>query len=190
LSGMSRRQERDLQRLLSYHQALRSEAAGRLAELAARGELTERQQAEQTRERRRLEGIAREYEAKVGDVRRKYAMKVELTWLQTLELVMPTRRLGVRIRRRKGERLFPLDWNPLTRKLDQLPCEYSYTWERPREVCDEALHLVSPAAHGPCRGCGRAFCRACHPAKCPRCGRDLDPSSWGTSAATAPPSPG
>jgi len=169
--GMSRRQERDLQRLFSYHQDLRREAVTRLAALTARGELNEKQQAEQARERQRLEAIAREYQAKVADVRQKYAMKVELVWLQSLELVMPTQRFAVRIKRRKGERLLTLDWNPLVRKLEQLPCEYSYTWERPREVCDDALHLVSPAAHGPCTSCGRPFCRACHPAKCPECGR-------------------
>ncbi len=176
-NGMSRRQERDLLRLFSYHQDLRRETATRLAALAARGELTEKQQAEQARERQRLEAIAREYQAKVADVRQKYAMKLELAWLQTLELVMPTQRFTVRIKRRKGERLFTLDWNPLARKLEQLPCEYSYTWERPREVCDDALHLVSPAAHGPCLACGKAFCRACHPARCPKCGRAPDESS-------------
>jgi hypothetical protein len=172
--GMSRRQERDLQRLFAYHQDLRREAAMRLAALSVRGELTEKQQAEQARERQRLDAIAREYQAKVTDVHQKYAMRVELAWLQTLELAMPTQRFTVRIKRRKGERLFMLDWNPLVRKLEQLPCEYSYTWERPREVCDDALHLVSPAAHGPCPACGKAFCRACHPARCPRCGRAPD----------------
>jgi len=172
--GMSRRQERDLQRLLAYHQDLRRESATRLAALLARGELTEKQQAGQAREHQRLEAITREYQGKVADVRQKYAMKVELMWLQTLELVVPTQRFTIRIKRRKRERLFTLDWNPLVRKLEQLPCEYSYTWERPREVCDEALHLVSPAAHGPCPGCGKAFCRACHEAKCPKCGRDPD----------------
>ena len=119
----------------------------------------------------RLEAITREYQAKVNDLRQKYAMKVELEWIQTLELVLPVQRFEVLIKRRKGERRFTLDWNPLTRKLEQAPCEYSYTWERPREVCDEALHLVSPAAHGPCPDCGKAYCRACQPVKCPRCGR-------------------
>jgi hypothetical protein len=169
--GMYRRQERDLQRLYEYHHDLRRETLERLAALAARGELTEKQQAEQARERQRLEAITREYQAKVNDLRQKYAMKVELEWIQTLELVMPVQRLEVLIKRRKGERRFTLDWNPLTRKLEQAPCEYSYTWEHPREVCDEALHLVSPAAHGPCPGCGKAYCRACQPVRCPRCGR-------------------
>jgi len=168
-SGMARRQERDLQRLFAYHHDLRQEAAARLAALTAREELTDKHQADQARERQRLEAIAREYQAKVNDARRKYAMKVELEWLQTLELVMPVQRFTVHIKRRKGERNILLDWNPLARQLDQAPCEYSYTWERPREVCDHALHLVSPAAHGPCPDCGKPYCRACHPTACPRC---------------------
>lgn len=173
-ASMTRRQERDLQRLYAYHHDLQREAAKRLTTRAAREELTDKQQSEQTREHQRLEAIAREYQAKVNDVRRKYAMKVELAWLQTLELVMPVQRFTVSIKRRKGERQLILDWNPLTRQLDQPPCEFSYTWERPREVCDEALHLVSPATHGPCPACGKAYCRACHPKTCPKCGRASD----------------
>jgi predicted RNA-binding Zn-ribbon protein involved in translation (DUF1610 family) len=102
---------------------------------------------------------------------------VTLEWVQTLELVMPVQRFAVLIKRRKGERLLTLDWNPLARRLEQAPCEYSYTWERPREVCDEALHLLSPAAHGPCPQCGRVYCRVCHPGKCPKCGRTTDQGS-------------
>lgn len=170
-NGMTRRQERDLQRLYAYHHDLQQEAAVRLATRAAREESSAKGQAEQQRDRQRLEAIDREYQAKVNDVRQKYAMKIELEWLQTLELVMPVQRFTVLIKRRKGERLITLDYNPLTRQLEQAACEYSYTWEHPREVCDDALHLVSPAAHAPCPACGKAYCRACHPKKCPKCGK-------------------
>jgi predicted RNA-binding Zn-ribbon protein involved in translation (DUF1610 family) len=173
LKGMRRRQERDLQRLHDYHNDLRREALERLAVLPS-GELNEKQQLERQRQQLRLTAIAREYEAKVNDLRQKYAMKVTLEWVQTLELIMPVHRFAVLIKRRKGERLLTLDWNPLARRLEQAPCEYSYTWERPREVCDEALHLLSRAAHGPCPQCGRAYCRVCHPGKCPKCGRTTD----------------
>jgi len=171
-TGMARRQERDLQRLYDYHHDLQRESGRRLKTLSLRGEQSEKGQSEQARERQRLEAISREYQAKVSDVRRKYAMKLELEWLQTLELSMPVQRFTLLIKRRKGERLLTLDWNPLARQLDQPPCEYSYTWERPREVCDDALHLVSPAAHSPCLACGKIYCRACSPAKCPKCGQN------------------
>ncbi len=172
LNGMQRRQERDLDRLYNYHNDLRREALERLAALPKGGKLSEKQQADREREYLRLEAIDREYQAKVDDLHQKYAMKVEVDWLQALELVMPVQRFELLIKRRKGERGFTLDWNPLTRKLEQAPCEYSFTWLRPREVCDEALHLVSPAANGPCGRCGKAYCRACHPAKCPKCGKE------------------
>lgn len=171
IASMTRRQERDLQRVHDYHQDLQREAAARLAVLASRAILSDKSQSEQTREQQRLEAIAREYQAKVNDIRRKYDMKVELTWLQTLELVMPVQRIAVRIKRRKNERLITLDWNPIARQLDQAPCEYGYTTERAREVCDDALHLVSPAAHGPCPDCGKPYCRACSPKTCPKCGK-------------------
>ena len=170
-AGMSRRQERDLHRVYAYHHDLQREVAARLAALEARQEATDKQQ----RERARLDAIAREYQAKVNDVQRKYAMKMEMEWLQTLEIVMPVQRFTVSIRRRKRDRTLMLDWNPLARQLDMAPCEFSGTWEAPREVCDDALHLVSPEYNGPCPACGRAYCRACHPAKCPRCGNPPEP---------------
>lgn len=73
--------------------------------------------------------------------------------------------------RRKRERLITLDYNPIARQLDPAPCEYTHTPDRPRDVCDDALHLVTPAALGPCPTCGKAYCRACHPARCPKCGQ-------------------
>lgn len=168
--GMRRRQERDLDRLYHYHDDLRRESLQRLATIPKTGQLTDKQKADQKRELLRLEAIGREYQAKVADLRQKYAMNVEVEWIQALELIMPVQRFEILLKRRKGERVFCLDWNPLAHRLEQAPCEYSHTWEKPREICDEALHLVSLQANGPCAQCGKAYCRACHPTKCPKCG--------------------
>ncbi|MDT5158951.1 MAG: hypothetical protein QOC99_3601 [Acidobacteriota bacterium] len=165
LKGMQRRLNRDLWRVHDYFNELRAESLLRLRKhLAA--------EKESTRERLRLEAIAREYEAKVADLRQKYALRVDVTWSQTLEVVMPVQRIAILIRRRKGERRIALDWNPLARKLDVPPCEHSYTQSPVRVVCDDRLHLTSLAAQGPCAGCERAFCRACHPLQCPKCRRE------------------
>ncbi|HDL86468.1 MAG TPA: hypothetical protein ENH11_09130 [Candidatus Acetothermia bacterium] len=172
LSSMQRRQERDLRRIYNYHSELRQEALERVHQLRQKADLTERQRSEQKHAELRLEAILREYQAKVGDLRQKYAMSVECRWIQTLELIMPVQRFDVAIRRRKGQRRVALDWNPVARKLEQAPCEYSYTWERPRSVCDDQLHLVTLAAYGPCAQCGKVYCRACHPRKCPKCGHE------------------
>jgi len=185
LGSMRRRQERDLTRIYNYHSDLRQEALNRLGQLQQKTELTEKQQSEQKRLKQRLEAILREYQAKVGDLQQKYAMSVECTWIQTLELIMPVQRFELVIRRRKGQRRLALDWNPLARKLEQAPCEYSYTWERPRSVCDDRLHLVTPEAYGPCTRCGKVYCRACYPEECPKCG--YKPGRSTTSISTLAP---
>jgi len=98
-------------------------------------------------------------------------MLVSVEWAQTLELVMPVQRFTVQVRRRKAEREICLDWNPLARRLESPACEFSYSTERPRLVCDDALHLVTADGLAPCAGCGKAFCRACHRERCPKCHR-------------------
>ena len=84
--------------------------------------------------------------------------------------MMPVQRFAVQIRRRKAQRVIHLDWNPLARRLESPVCEFSCGAERPRLVCDDAMHLVTPAGLAPCASCGRPFCRACHPERCPKCG--------------------
>ena len=164
LKGMQRRLDRDLRRVHDTS----TTCARNLC--CACGNASLSPKLKPTRERP-PRSITREYEAKVADLPHKYARRVDVTWSQTLEIVMPVQRVEILIRRRKGERRITLDWNPLARKLDVPPCEHSYTQSPARLVCDDRLHLTSPAAHAPCAGCDKAFCRACHPLQCPKCRR-------------------
>lgn len=163
VAGLRRRLARDLDRLHAYHNDLHREASQRAAQRAA-GD------AGQQREQLRLAAIAQEYRAKLADLTHKYALRVTTDWVRTQELVMPVHRLAVQIRRRKAERMMVLDWNPLNRRLESPPCEAGWSAERPRLVCN-ALHLVASAGLAPCVGCGRAYCRACEPECCPKCGQ-------------------
>ncbi len=189
VAGLRRRLDRDLDRLHAYHNDLHREASQRAAQPAA-------SESARQREMLRVAAIAQEYRAKLVDLAHKYALRVTVDWVQTLELVMPVHRLTVQVRRRKAERVMALDWNPLARRLETPPCEASWSTERPRLVCDEALHLVAPAGLAPCAGCGRAYCRACHRQRCPKCGhagavlafRDLATRS-GNGAVTAVQTP-
>jgi hypothetical protein len=163
LQGMRRRLGRDQDRLHAYHNDLHLEAMRRAMALPE-GDAARR------REEQRSEAIGREYRAKLDDLARQYATRVTIEWVQTLEVAMPVHRFAVQVRRRKADRLIHLDWNPRARRLESPACEATASMERPRMVCDDALHIVIPSALGPCQTCGRAFCRACHPGRCPRCG--------------------
>ena len=159
IRGIRRRFDRDLDRLFDYYNRLWQESLERL----------NKQGGEVKPNSSRLGAIEREYGAKVADLEKNYALKVEVENVQTLEVVMPVRRFELLIKRRKKERRVLLDWNPIVRRLEPLPCEFSFTSEGGRVVCDEALHLVSLPAHGPCPECGKEYCRACHPLTCPKC---------------------
>ena len=163
VKGLRRRLGRDQERLHAYHNDLHREATGRILALP---EADPRRR----REEQRVEAIGREYCAKLEDLARQYATRVSVEWVQTLELIMPVHRFEVQIRRRKADRVIWLDWNPLARRLEPPTCEASASAERPRLVCDDALHLVVPAALAPCASCGKPFCRACCPERCPKCG--------------------
>ncbi len=162
--GLRRRLARDQDRLHAYHNDLYREAMRRAA-AAAEGDPAWQ------REQLRIAAIGREYRAKLADLGHKYALRVTLEWIRTLELAMPVVRLEVLVRRRKAERVLWLDWNRMARRLEPPACEDSFAPERPRLACDDAVHLVSASGLAACAGCGKPYCRACHRGGCPKCGR-------------------
>ena len=142
--------------------------------------------ADRQRENQQITAIEHEYpRTKLGDLRHNYALRVTVDWIQSLELFVPVQRLEVLIRRRKGERVIQLDWHPLVRMAEALSCDWGPGSKSTRMICDERLHLTEPAGQDPCPGCAKPFCRACHPAACPRCGMTVsDEPSASMLAAT------
>jgi hypothetical protein len=179
VAGLRRRLLRDLDRLHAYHNDLHREALQRSAQ-AGGGD------AAVQRETLRVEAIGREYRAKLSDLAHKYALRISAEWVQTQELIMPVHRLTVQIRRRKAERTLIMDWNTYLRRLEPPLCEASFSTDRPRLVCDAALHLVAPSGLAPCEACGRSYCRACHPNKCEKCGASNEMLAFAHITATPP----
>jgi hypothetical protein len=178
--GMRRRLARDQERLHEYHNDLRRESGRRVAALPKADE-------GRRREQQRISAIEAEYRARLDDLAHKYALRLVVEWIQTLDIVSRVQRLRLLVRRRKAERVVHLDWHPAARRLEPVMCEFGDATGRARLVCDDALHLVSAAGLAPCVGCGRAFCRACHRDGCPKCDavQDAGGSVASISSATA-----
>jgi hypothetical protein len=162
VQGMQRRLDRDLARVHEYYSGLREEAFKKLR----------KGKGDSAREKLRIEAAEREYQAKVADLKQKYDLRVKVDLVQALEFVCPVHRVTLVIKRRKGERKLAMDWNPIARALDPLPCEWSFVSAGPRVVCDDQLHIVSVEGHAPCVQCGKEYCRVCSPRRCPKCGRE------------------
>jgi hypothetical protein len=168
LRTMRRRLDRDRNRIHDYHNDLHLVAQKKLAALA--GSAGEKAESDRKRERLRIAAIEREYAAKIGDLRHNYALRVTVEWVQGLELFVPVQRFEVLVKRRKGERLMRLDWHPAVRLMEPPPSDWGLGIGRSRLVCDDQLHITDPVGQSPCPSCGRAWCRACHPTACRRCG--------------------
>jgi len=126
----------------------------------------EKAESDRKRETMRLAAIEREYAAKLDDLRHNYALRVTVGWVQGLVLFAPVHRYEVLIKRRKGQRILTIDWHPAARLMEPPPCDWGLGLERARLVCDDQLDLGGQA---PCPSCGKAWCRACRGAACPRC---------------------
>jgi predicted RNA-binding Zn-ribbon protein involved in translation (DUF1610 family) len=168
LRTMRRRLDRDRNRIHQYHSDLHLLAQSKLAALA--GASGEKADNDRKREMLRIAAIEREYAAKLGDLRHNYALRVSVEWVQGLQLFVPVQRFHVLVKRRKGEKLMQLDWHPSVRLMEPPPSDWGLGNSRSRLVCDDQLHITEPAAQAPCPSCGKAWCRACHPSACPRCG--------------------
>jgi hypothetical protein len=181
LRAMRRRLERDNARVHGYHDDLRRESLKRLAQLKA-GERRNDEPA-MKREQLRIAAIEREYAAKLADLKRNYALRIEVEWVQALLLHVPVQRFDILVKRRKKERLIAMDWHVPVRAMELPPCEAGAGLSAVRLACDEALHLTEPAGQAPCSACGKEFCRACHPQACPRCGTRCAAHAGGLEAA-------
>jgi hypothetical protein len=171
LRTMRRRLDRDRNRIHQYHSDLHLVAQKKLATLA--GSAGEKMENDRKREMLRIATIEREYAAKLGDLRHNYALHVSVDWVQGLELFVPVQRFQVLVKRRKGEKLMRLDWHPAVRLMEPPPSDWGLGIGRSRLVCDDQLHITDPAGQSPCPSCGRAWCRACHPTACRRCGHAI-----------------
>jgi hypothetical protein len=166
LTGMERRMSKDVSRLHDYHSTLRRETAIRITELKDKEGMKD---TVLKREEMRMDSIEREYHAKIADLKQKYAMNVEARLSQILRLAMPVNRIGLLLMRRKGKRQYHLDYNHLSRRMDSLSCEACGASTASHALCDERLHILCPACFAACGACGKEYCRACHPMKCPSC---------------------
>jgi hypothetical protein len=169
LNAMRRRLDRDRGRIHEYYDDLRRTAQTKLVALGSTA--SDKAEADRKREAMRITAIEREYAAKLDDLRRNYALRVTVDWMQGLTLFAPVRRYDVLIKRRKGERIIHIDWHPAIRMIEQPPCDWGLGVGRARLVCDDGLHLTDLSGQVSCSSCNKAWCRACHSAACPRCGR-------------------
>ena len=116
-SSMRRRLRRDVRNTREYYEALKKEMEDRLDY----PNLTEAQRQERMAKFREL---PQEMANKIADLEHKYQVQVALTGCAALRFILPVVQIMIGINYRKLQRTTRATWNPITRRLDPLVCEY------------------------------------------------------------------
>ncbi|MBI4522716.1 MAG: hypothetical protein HY695_02760 [Deltaproteobacteria bacterium] len=163
LQSLERRMNRDIQRVHDYYQTLIHEHRQSLQKKVSAAE-------EKEKTLGRIEAIERELEGKIQDLIGKFSVDLRIEPISFIRVEVTSPVFWLLVRRRKEARRFPLTYNPLLKSLDPLPCEACFYPRKGHYVCDDRLHILCRQCFGPCLGCGKTYCCACHPKSCPRCG--------------------
>jgi hypothetical protein len=159
--SLTRRLQRDIERLTEYYGNLTAEIRRKIERRGLEGK-------EREDEESRLRATEMELERKIIDQREKYAMKISVEPVNLMRLFMPTIVVNFELRFRKAAREFPLVWNPLTKDFEAVPCQGCGAGLYSFHLCEDQLHVICVDCCK-CTGCGRNVCRACHSTKCPKC---------------------
>ncbi len=168
--SLERRLNRDIRRVHEYYGTLRKEAKISIEKKAARGK-DRKAGKEDTGPllKKKINAIETERRWKVQDLITKYSLNIRIEPVSVIRIETLSPVLWINIRRRLGTRSFPVAYNPLIKKLDELPCELCFNPKKPHVICDDKLHIMCSGCFRVCPKCGKRYCGICHGSGCPKC---------------------
>jgi hypothetical protein len=161
----NRRLARDRSRVDAYYGGLLSQIQKRVTRKST-------DPAAIAKERSRAEATELDRLAKLEDLRRKYSLRVQLSFCDVIAIQLPVREISVRLIRKKEQRTRVMHWNSIVRRLEAAMCEKCSGPAHPMYLCDDKVHVLCRECMAQCPACGRTFCRVCQP----RCKCEKDPS--------------
>lgn len=135
--SVGRHHARDIGRIESYFQDMRTEMEDEIERRHLKGEDLEIR-------KEKMAQIEAEKTSKLAALKEKYRLRLTLRPVALLLARLPVRRCEILVKRRKGERLLSLVYNPLSRAFDPMVCEACGTDVYTLGFCDEALHILCP----------------------------------------------
>jgi len=161
-----RRLARDSERVHSYYRDLLRQIDKRLARRSDDA-------AAAAKERSRAAATRLDRDAKLEDLRRKYALRIRIEPGDVLVVSLPVVDISARVIRKKAERTARFHWNAVLRTLEPPWCEACHAPAVPLFLCDDRVHFLCRACQDACTSCGRHYCRACR-SQC-KCGLGSTP---------------
>ena len=166
IKSLERRLNRDTKRIHEYYHSLKHET------VKAMEKKTEKE--EKDKFEKKLDAIEIEKKWKIQDIISRYALSIKLEPVCIVRIETKTLVFPINIKRRLASREFPIIYNPLSRRLDILPCESCFYPSGANYICDDKLHIVCSDCFKSCPHCGKQYCPVCHKNSCPKCAESIN----------------
>ena len=172
--SLERRLNRDIRRVHEYYDTLKNEARIAIEKKTASAEDLAAMEEEIDRQlKKKMNSIETECKWKVQDLKTKYSLNIRIEPISIIRIETRSPVLWINIKRRLAARPFPVTYNPLIKRLDDLPCELCFNPKKPYFICDDKLHIICSACFKTCPDCGKQYCGACHRNGYPKCGNKI-----------------
>jgi hypothetical protein len=115
---LARAKVRDEERLRAYYGTISSEI---------RHKMNVKQLVDEAKEKEelRLAATEGELERKLADLEQRYAMQIEANLYSAMVIYLPTVHIQCELIRKKAKRMITAIWNPFTKIIEPLRCEFS-----------------------------------------------------------------
>jgi hypothetical protein len=115
---LARAKVRDEERLRAYYGTISSEI---------RHKMNAKQLVDEAKEKEelRLAATEGELERKLADLEQRYAMQIEANLYSAMVIYLPTVHIQCELTRKKAKRMITAVWNPFTKIIEPLRCEFS-----------------------------------------------------------------
>jgi hypothetical protein len=116
--------------------------------------------------------VSKEKEFSLNNARQKNSLNISNKLINTTVIYYPVFQFNVYIKGDNSKRFVEVNYDPLTKKMDQLKCE-SCTTPLSEIQIDEAGHLTCQNCLDHCSECGKVYCQKCLNKSCHACGKPL-----------------
>jgi hypothetical protein len=134
--SLSRKQQRDEDRLTAYYGTIIQEIKEKINQKNLQDE-------DKQRELARIEATKMESKRKLTDIRERYALKVEAQLHSALIIQLPTVHIACELVRKKRRRSITVIWNPFSKQIEPLRCEKSDVPVSSFYLSDEDVKIIA-----------------------------------------------
>lgn len=160
IQSMTRRLERDIERLFEYYRDMYTETKRYFKRKSTSKTMQLRSE--------KLDAIEADFQRKVLDARERYSVSVRIFPIAAMRVMLDEVECHVHLIKGTRSREIVAHWNSFVKRIEPIACEGCLGDTYDVVLCNET-HVLCTSCWTMCSSCGRWLCMVCSPKGCPKC---------------------